>query len=171
MRSNLFSREALQFKVSKDSLRFSRLNWNLVFKPRVKSFFEQAILSCNEAGHLSFSIFESSNTENEGTLQLTAPKQYTGITDFIDEPNRKSPSSDIEKGASLVVSFTAVGTVLILITPYTSDRLNSNGKNIILKNNLRPEQLTKKITYQAFKRLFYLFAINKCFWLLLYERT
>lgn len=152
-----FIKESKKIERSKFELKRRRFNWQTVTIHQVKNYFEYICKKSEEDGYpftmTSLVVDETfdKGQRNGETVQLQATANKTGVIEFIDNSEEKGAKAILERGATLVVSFTITGTVVITMYPYRSDLYHKKEENIIIYANLSPDEVTRGLLEKCVK--------------------
>lgn len=149
--------EAKKINDNHCQLRYRRINWSVETRHKIISkfkIFNQMAIDQN----FPFSFFiRTHGTKNEEVIQLEFQSQKIGVTRTSNKYLAMSYEDSnqtvlIEKGACLVASQTAWGTVCFIASPLKSEILEHKDKEFILFYDLDPRDVTDKLIESAIKK-------------------
>lgn len=152
-----FIKESKKIERSKFELKRRRFNWKTVTIHQVKNYFEYICNKSKEDGYpFTMTSLVADETYDKGqrngeTVQLQATTNHTGVVEFINNSEVKGCKAILEKGATLVVSFTITGTVVITMYPYASDLHHKKEENIIIYADISPDEVTRELLEKCVK--------------------
>ena len=127
-----------------------RLNWKLGVRNRIKSHFNELVLSAKNTGYpFLLSCQDNNDVENLGSIQITADSNYTGITQKLENGGSKL---DFEKGAGLSFSLSPKGNVVVTIRPYKSEWVGRTENSIIIEHGISPDDITDDFIKKCMRR-------------------
>ncbi|EGQ8221440.1 hypothetical protein GUM57_24650 [Vibrio parahaemolyticus] len=151
----VLKKESDKLIASKFELNRRRLNWRLVVQEKVENYLNSISKQAKLQGYpFNLYCYVNDETDNEYTVQLTSSKNKTGVIERIDTPECKGGTCEIEKGSALVVSFNSTGRVAIIIYPYKSERYSLKEDNIILYQNISPDEISNKLLKKCISKYF-----------------
>ena len=158
---NSLEKEKKKIELGRQSLKLRRENWNTHAKKIIQTCFNKTV---EESRNINFPFslhhMPQSPNINEDTIQISAGINPTGVVIKEVKQHEKSveeiTKSILEKGCSLVASFSINGTVSFIITPYRSERHTMKEENIFIYYGLSPEKITEKVVEKCISSfLFY----------------
>jgi hypothetical protein len=150
----LISRELALLERSRNQLRYRRLNWQIVTHQLIRQEFDRFVKeAARQNSFYSFYVTQY-DAPNEGTIQLSAGQNITGVVDRTTDQlsNRYSDKPIIESGCCIVASQSVHGFINFIIYPYSSDRVKPDDENTILFYSLDPNQINTNKIHKALRR-------------------
>ncbi|HFQ5290453.1 hypothetical protein ABMX86_22550 [Vibrio vulnificus] len=142
--------ESKRISKSHFELERRRLNWKFVVKDKIKTNFDELVLSAKENNYpflLHCQVNDS--IENLESVQVTSESQYTGITEPLENGGSKQ---DFEKGAGLAFSLSPTGDVVVTIRPYKSKWVGRTEGSIVIKYGISPDDVTDEFIKKCVRR-------------------
>ncbi|WP_153029944.1 hypothetical protein [Aliivibrio fischeri] len=114
----------------------------------------------NEVGYpYTFSCYLGSTSVNFESIQIKMGSNFTGIEKkelgSISEDNIEKSNLIFEQGCALVFSQCTSGKIMIMLYPYKSELHSRCEKDIMLHQQLLPEQLTDALVLRSLQKLLF----------------
>ncbi len=137
-------------------LEYRRINWRVETNHRIRWELEAFVRIAGEAGLPFVFHIQQYDNPNEGVIQLTAERSFTGV---VDRKTTMTPvglshvdTPVVESGGEFVASQSAAGMVHFIAHPRRSDRGTPKRKELFLLGPLDPTEVTSNVVQRALYR-------------------
>ncbi|TXX97134.1 hypothetical protein [Vibrio mimicus] len=142
--------ESKRISKSHFELERRRLNWKVVVKEKIKTHFDELVLSAKKSNYpFLMHCKVNDSIENLESVQVTSESRCTCITEQLENGGSKL---DFEKGAGLAFSLSAKGDVVVTIRPYKSEWVGRTEDSIIIKYGISPDEVTDEFIKKCIRQ-------------------